>query len=245
MSRRVGRVTRAFARVQEIISEYLNAGYNPTTHEILQAYYRDQYDPDSSSQYDTIYQCIRRGRRLAIKKWEEYLRTRGFWADLQRALIHMGEEIEESTRSEEWRDYIANLTERSVISDDVLELLPALEFLFEQKMYQFSEEGTNFIISIGDPFRRQSRWYRPSRSGWNIRELDLYKRTLKTINTQIERGIVTHVITGSGDSLRRVLKYTQPIVASLEDGTSWVCNHCSSRNIGEANFCAICGHPRE
>jgi hypothetical protein len=36
-----------YTRAQQIISEYLNRGYNPTTKKIQQVYYGNRYDKDS------------------------------------------------------------------------------------------------------------------------------------------------------------------------------------------------------
>jgi hypothetical protein len=156
----------------------------------------------------------------------------------------MGDEIEESIRSGEWKKYFDILIEQKEITDELLELLPALEFLFEQKMYQFSDEGTNFVIPSGDPFRRQTRWFRPSRAGWNIREEGLYRKTVKTLSTRLKRGIKTQVILSSSEPLSRVLDFTRSMRASLEDGTSWKCNYCQARNLAEDSTCKICGHQR-
>jgi hypothetical protein len=157
----------------------------------------------------------------------------------------MGDEIEESIRSGEWKKYFDILIEQKEITDEVLEILPALEFLFEQKMYQFSDEGTNFIIPSGDPFKGDARWYRPSKAGWNIREEKEYRKTVKALSTRFKRGIKTQVMLSSGEPLKRVLDFTRSMRASLEDGTSWKCNHCQARNLVEDSNCKVCGHPRQ
>jgi len=241
---RVGRISRAYARVQQIVSEYLNRGYNPTTREIQLAYYGDRFSDDSKIQYDTIYQCICKGRESAIAKWEAYISSREFESDLQKVLTTHDEERENAVNSHEWKEFYDRLIENGEIPEELLPLLPALEFLFEQKMYQFSEEGTNFVIPEGNPFLRTTRWYRPSRAAWNIREEDIYKRTLRVMGTQFRRGIKTQVRLGSGLPLRRVLDYTRTIKAALEDVTSWNCPYCGALNLGEDERCIICRTPR-
>jgi len=238
-------VSRAFARVQEIISQYLSKKYNPTTREIQLAYYGNQYDSDSSSQYNTIYGCINRGRKLAIEKWDQYIGASKFWSDLEKSLVYMGDEIEDAAKSEEYKKYINSLIYDGVVTNELLEVLPAIELLFEQMMYQFSNGGTNFIISDGNPFKRDAKWYRPSRAGWNIREERLYRRTVKILDRQFKRGLKTQVKLTSGESLRKVLDFTRSMRASLEDSTSWRCNYCQARNLAEDSNCKICGHPRQ
>lgn len=246
MSSRGGRISRAYAKVQSILTQYLNGGYDPTTRDIQRIYYGDQFNSDSSSQYSTIYQCIERGRRLAIKKWHFYLESREFIIDLEKIYFEAPDECEQVMTSDDWKEYIDKLNvEGGPISPEVLDRLPALEVLFEQRMYQFSDEGTNFVISGGNPFQGLSRWFRPSRSGWNIREAQLYRNTIKTLDTQLRRGIVTQVKLATGDSLQRMLQYTKPMIASLEDGTSWICAECGTRNLGDTTSCVICGHPNE
>ena len=242
---RLSLISRAYARVQEIVSQYLNNGYNPTTREIQQAYYGNQYSSDSSTQYSTIYGCIQRGRKAAIEKWSQYLGSKEFWYDLNKIRYQAENECEDVNKKEEWKEYLDRLDRDGILSEDLLEVLPAFEVLFEHKMYEFSDEGTNFIITSGNPFQGESRWIRPSRAGWNIREEDLYKRSLKVLGTQFRRGLQTQVQLTSGESLRRTLEYTQPIKAALEDGNSWMCSHCHARNVGDASECAICGETRE
>jgi ribosomal protein L40E len=240
---RTGRVRRFFPEVQRIITEFFKLGVDPTIHQIQQALYNADFNPDSKQQRDIVYGCIMCGRENVIKMWDAYVSDPQFVKDIQYAMTYRSEEVEKQRGSKEFREFNTELEDGKFGKDsdeikESLEYYLAVAIIFENKMLEYSKASNNFIIASGG---QDSQWFIPSFWKWNIREFHLYTRSLKILRRQLLRGIRTKVLLPSGQPIEKALGYETVVRAALEDKTVWTCPSCSARNLDSSEFCRICG----
>lgn len=242
-------ISRAYARVQQIILEYLSMGYNPTLEDIQKAYYSEDFRRDSSLQCSIIYGSIIRGRETAIKRLDLDVNSDTFVSEIEWIKTYEAKLCNGEIDKEEYKEFWTEIKdgrfgeEARRESEEILEEIPSFAIYFRKKILQYAKEGACLIIpTMKTPFTRGTkRWFIPSWFRWNIREIDLYKRTLKAFRTQLKRGIVTRVALPSGMSLEKALTIETVTRASLIDKTVWTCPKCSARNLDSSKVCGICG----
>lgn len=184
-----------------------------------------------------------KGRENVIILWEAYAKSDQFTKDLELIENYRTEDIEKQIDSKEFRDFHWQLHSgrfgketREIV--ETLEHYPAIANIFQDKMFEYSKTGNNFIIAS---YGKESQWYIPTFWTWNIREFKLYTRTLKILRRQLARGVKTKVLLPSGQPIEKVLLVETVVRASLEDKTVWVCPNCTARNLESSNICSICG----
>jgi len=242
-------ISRAYARVQQIIFQYLSMGYNPTSEEIQRAYYGEDFDLDSTLQSSIIYGCITRGREIAIKRLDLDINSDKFSSETEWIKTYEAELCKREKEKEEYKEFWIEIKkgrfgkEARRESEEVLEEMPSFAIYFKRKTLQYAKEGACLITpSMDTPFTRGTkRWFIPSWFRWNIREIDQYKKTLKAFRTQLKRGITTKVALPSGVSLKKALAIETVTRASLIDKTVWTCPKCSAPNLDSSEVCGICG----
>jgi hypothetical protein len=239
-------VSRAHPLVQGMITKYIEKDVPITTSLLQQAFYRENYDTDSKIQRETIYGCIVKGRNNVIKLWDAYLQGHSFYLDLVYVQNYEGKECENQLKTQDFEEFYNEL-QRGKFGKDTTIILknlgeyPGVAILFKGRMDEYSKAGNNFLTAS---YGKESIWKIPSFWKWNIREFNLYRRTLKILRTQLERGRKTKVLLPSGIPIPRVLEYETIVRAALEDGTAWECSKCGARNLSQNQKCVICGTSR-
>jgi hypothetical protein len=239
---RVGKIGRFFIEVQTVITSFFERGIDPTSDQIQVAVYGSKYNSDSVSQRDTVYGCIIRGRENVIKMWDGYVRG-DFGKDVAYIEYYEPDAWKKQVGSDDFTQFHLSLHDGR-FGKDTEELkknlgsFPAVATVFERKMREYSKAGNNFIIAS---YGNNSKWFIPSWWIWNIRDYNLYKRSLKILIRQLDRGIKTKVLLPSGQPIAKALDYETVIRAALEDRTVWTCPKCTARNLGTTINCAVCG----
>jgi len=240
---RTGRVRRAFVEVQRIITDFFERGIHPTTQQIQSALYGSTYNPDSSIQNKVVYSCITRGRGNVITMWDNYVQGGTFIKDVAYVQYYEDEEMKKQVESEEFSEFHLSLQDGRFGRDteEIIKSLgqyPAVATIFGRRIREYSKAGNNFVIAS---YGRESRWFIPSWWIWNIREYNLYRRSLKILRMQLNRGVRTKVLLPSGQPIEKALDYETVVRAALEDKTVWSCPKCKIRNLGIRDNCVICG----
>lgn len=217
---RENRVLRVYEEVQGLIHDFIKQGMKPTTQQLQNMLYGSNYNPDSRIQQGTIYGCIMKGRENVITLWDAYVKdNNSFMKDVARIEYYEAEIKEKELRSQDFSEFIWEL-EHKKFGEDTEEIVkslvfyPATAIIFNRKMSLYSEQGNNFLISSGG---NKASWYIPSWWIWNIREYNLYRRTLKILRTQLQRGIDTKVLLPSREPLEKMLT-TQETLRLMVEG---------------------------
>lgn len=240
--RKTSEITRAYPLVQDLITKCWEEKIPITTQLLQQSHYKENYDKDSKSQWETIYGCICRGRGNVIKIWDVYLDGKSFHSDLAYVQTYEAKDCERQFKTLDFDEFYYKLQrgkfgkDTSIILKNLGEF-PAVAILFERKMKEYSKSGNNFLTAS---YGANSVWFIPSFWRWNIREYRLYKRSLHILRNQLDRGIKTKVLLPSGLPIPRILEYETVVRAALEDGTAWECSKCGAKNLMQNNQCQIC-----
>jgi len=244
--RKASEISRVYPLVQDMITKYVEQDVPLTILLLQQAFYKENFEADSKIQRETIYGCIVRGRNNVIKLWDMYLQGQTFHSDLAYVQNYEDKECEDEIKTQDFNEFY-NEFQRGKFGKDTTIILrnlgdfPSVAILFRRKIEEYSKAGTNFLTAN---YGRKSVWKIPSFWKWNIREFNLYRRTLDILRTQLDRGRTTKVLLPSGIPIPRVLEYETVVRAALEDGTAWECPHCRARNLSQNQNCVICGTSR-
>lgn len=242
---KVGEVRRFFVEVQGIITSFFKQGMEPTTSKIQATIYGSKYNSDSRVQREVVYGCITRGRENAIKMWNAYVHG-DFNKDVAYVQYYEPEEMKKQTESDDFTDFHLKLHDGRFGKDTEeikksLGWFPAVATVFHKRIREYSKAGNNFVITR---YGAKSTWFIPSFWTWNIRDYNLYKRSLRILRRQLDRGIQTKVLLPSGQPIEKALDLETIVRATLEDKTVWTCPKCKVRNLGTISLCAVCGTPK-
>ena len=236
-----------FIDIQNILTNELQTGHTPSSQYLQKRHFGAEYDPDSRYQGETVYNAIQRGRENAIKLWDDYVQEGGLIDDINTIVDKQPERIEEELSSEDFKkfqEYILGNESNSHKIGLLKELgqHPAIAMCFYNKMQQYSKQKTNFVIST---YGGMAQWFIPTFWAWNIRECNLYQRSIETIGKQLERGIKTKVLLPSKLPIKKALGYRTNLKAALANSTSWRCPNCGAYNIETMTQCTICETKKE
>lgn len=236
-------------RIHHIVQKKLTDGNEAntplSTPELEKEAFQENYDPDSRKQRDAVYGSIRRGRDNAILGWEKYVEDPQFLKDLSEIEYYATELIDEHEKSGDYAVFFSELyagrfADKTELIKGNLREFALIAVLWDRKLKELSQKGMNLVISN---YGKNSKWRIPSFWKWAIRETNLYIRSLKTVQKQIERGINTKIGQLPGVLPKKAIGYTESAQAALTDGTSWICE-CEMINNETANFCSNCGKPK-
>lgn len=241
---REGRISRIYTDVQKLIYDFIKQDMKPTTQQLQNMIFSSSYNEDSRKQKDDIYGCIMRGRENVIKLWDTYIEDNDHF-NKQIAYIeyYKPETVRKELESQDFKEFYDEMQHKR-FGEDTQEIMkylgkyPAIAILFNQKMREYSEQGHSFLISSGG---KNASWFIPSWWTWNVREYDLYRRTLSILRTQLQRGIDTKVLMPSNISLEKTSAMTTVVRAMIENDTVWTCPKCDVRNLESSANCANCG----
>jgi len=233
--------------IQNTLTNELQLGHSPSSQYLQERCFGAEYDKDSRYQAETVYNAIQRGRENAIELWDAHVQEGGLIEDINTIVDTQPERIEEELSSEDFKEFKKYILKNESDSHkaSLLKELghhPAIAISFHDKMQQYSKQKTNFVIST---YGRISRWSIPTFWAWNIREYNLYQRSVETIGNQLERGRKTKVLLPSKLPITTALNYRTNLKAALSDGSSWKCTNCGAYNIETMTQCTICGTSRE
>jgi len=233
--------------IQNTLTNELQLGRQPSSQYLQERCFGAEYDKDSRYQTEVVYNAIQRGRDAAIELWDAHVQEGGLLEDIKNIVDTQPERIEEELSSEDFKDFQEYIlkNESDTHKANLLKEQghhPAIAISFYDKMQQYSKQKTNFVIPTCG---RNSQWFIPTFWRWNIREYDLYQRTIETIGRQLERGRKTKVLLPSKLPITTALNYRTNLQATIADGTSWKCPNCGAHNIETMTQCTICETPRE
>jgi len=239
-------IGRIHHTVQKKLTEGNEADNPLSTPELQRESFPGAYQPDSRIQRDAVYGSITRGRDNALIGWEKYAGDPQFLKDLSEIEYYANGLIDEQERSGDYAEFFGELyagrfADKTDLIKGNLRAFALIAVLWDRKLKELSQMGMNLVISN---YGKNSKWRIPSFWKWAIRETNLYIRSLKIVQKQIERGITTKVGKLPGVLPRKAIGYTESAKAALTDGTSWKCE-CEMINIGTANFCSNCGKSKE
>lgn len=238
-------IGRIYADVQIYITDRLGGNQYPTTSEIIRQIFGGSANLDSRTQRDAVYGAITRGRDVAIAKMDNYLDSAQYYQDLAEIEYYANNLIDEQEASSDYAEFYSELHmgrfgDKTSLIKGNLRSFALIAALWSRRLAEYSQEGTNLVIPT---YGRDSAWFIPSWWRWAIRETDLYIRTLKIVEKQLERGSKTKMLTASGQPISKAIGYIQSTRALLEDGSAWECG-CGMMNPGAANYCSNCGEPK-
>jgi len=215
---RTSKVSRIYDKVQNLIYDFVKQGLQPTTQQLQQMIYGDVFNPDSRTQRETIYKCIMLGRDKAIDLWNAYLEENTFLQDIVYIDTYEPETIKKELGSDDFHEFYweyqnKRFGEDTEIIAKSLDIYPATAVLFNRKMALFSEQGHSFLISSCG---NKASWYIPTWWIWNIRDFELYRRTLRILMNQFKRGQQTKLLLPSAIPIEKLLEQTKTIEKMLE-----------------------------
>lgn len=233
--------------IQHLLTNYLSQGIEPTTSQLQERHFGVNYDPDSRYQYEVVLGAIERGRTNAIKQWEQYVKSEELIEHINSIVEETPERIEEELNSKDFDKFKEIILNGSIIENKAAALKelggnPVIAVVFTDKIQDYSRQKNNLVIST---YGKKASWSLPTFWAWNIREYNLYYRSIEVLAERLRRGIITKVLLPSKQPVQKALEYQTNIRAVITDGTSWRCSNCGAHNIENMTQCTICQTPRE
>jgi len=233
--------------IQNILTGYLSQGVEPTTKQLQERHFGVNYDPDSRYQYEVVLGAIERGRSNAINQWEQYVKSNDLIEHINKINDETPERIEEELNSKDFEQFKKIILNGDIIENKRAALKelggnPVIAVVFNDKVHDYSRQKNNLVIST---YGKNASWSLPSFWAWNIREYNLYYRSIEVLAERLRRGIITKVLLPSKQPIKKALEYQTNIRAIITDGTSWRCDNCGAHNIDSMTQCTICQTPRE
>ncbi len=233
---------------QQMWGEFFSHNQSASIMDMVEAYYKDKFQPDSKKQHRTVYNgirdsCLKAQNELGVEI-ETMIQEGTFESTMRRITIEQPHRVEKYLSSKEATDYEIALMEevdRKEITNEAFQWImntnAPLAVWYEDRAIELAKEGKVLTTVTGG--RNAVYEFK----GW----FEIAKKN-EAIARRFHRGAMAPLlrmgrqrqVTQAGREVAPLLEQMKSTTAYLENGSAWQCRNCNAWTPNNQYNCSFC-----